>query len=409
MKNLFTIPEYIKVINDRITFVDDILASGISASIKEGKSKDLALIFSKSPAVSSAVFTTNKLKGSHIEICKNNLKKSKFIQAIIINSGNANAATGKKGTKDALKIISELSKSLNLEKEKVLIASTGIIGVPLPVKKIIEHIPQLIANLSKKGGLDASKAILTTDKFEKTFACEVKLSKGKIKIGAMGKGAGMIAPNMATMLCFVATSLKATKKQLDFILRDSVKDTFNHISVDGDMSPNDSVFLLANGSSNVSIKNNDDLKKFTTAIKLTFYNLALKIVSDGEGAKKVILINISGAYSNKDAYLIAKSIGNSNLVKTAISGGDPNWGRIINAVGYSHAKFSFKGFELFFGNIMIAKETCKVKFDENKINKFMKNSIIEINLKFKDGKGNCLFLASDLTKDYVKFNSKYKT
>ncbi len=376
MKNLFNIPPYIKVADGGITFVDNILASGVSAKIKEGDSKDLALIFSEIPAVSSAVFTTNKLKGCHIEICKNNLKHSKYIQAIIINSGNANTATGERGKKDALKVIKELSKLLKLEKEKILIASTGIIGVALPVEKIIEHIPQLVRNLSKEGNSDASKAILTTDKFEKTFACEVALSKGKIKIGAIAKGAGMIAPNMATMLCFTATSLKTTKKQLDFILKHCIKDTFNTISVDGDMSPNDSVFLIANGSSNISIQNNEDLKRTIKAIKLTFHNIALKIVSDGEGAKKVIQINVTGAYSNKDALLIAKSVGNSNLVKTAISGEDPNWGRIINAIGYSNAKFSFKDFELFFGNTKVAKETCKVKFDEEKIIRYMKNSII---------------------------------
>ncbi len=395
--------------NGSITSVTGFEASGIHCGLKR-KRKDLALVFSKYPLSFAGTFTTNKAKAAPVIINQEILNKGKKVRALIINSAYANACTGIDGHLDALEIQNKTAAALKLSPTEVLISSTGVIGERIPVQKITASLNDLIEKLNPNGGLDAAEAIMTTDLIKKHFALELQLSKGKVTIGGIAKGSGMIHPNMATMLGFVTTDAKVNSTLLQKALTESVNDSFNKISVDGETSTNDMVLLLANGQSNVSFEeNSDDYNLFVEALKDLNIKLAKSIVADGEGATKFITINIQNAPTEKDANIIAEAIAKSPLVKTAMNGNDPNWGRIISAASSSGADISPNKVALYFGNLQILKPGYIADFNEAEAIKILKEKEIVITLDLQNGNANTTWWTCDYSEQYIKINSQYRT
>ncbi len=392
-----------------ITSASGYKAAGIFCGVKRAK-KDLALIFSELPCNAAGTFTLNKVQAAPILISKNIIKSNTKVRAIIVNSGNANACTGENGYLDALKIQENVAKFLSIQLNEVLVSSTGVIGQRLPVEKILNGIEEIVTNLSNDGGELAAEAIMTTDQFKKTFAVKVELSQGEVTIGGICKGSGMIMPNMATMLSFIATDAYLEKDQLQKILINSVNKTFNKISVDGDTSTNDMVILLSNGASNVIIKpQSADEEKFSLALTALCEEMAKAIVIDGEGATKLISVVVTNAKSIDDADLIAKSIANSPLVKTAINGSDANWGRIISAAGKSGADFNPSKAQIFFDSLPILCSNYTVVLNEEKAREILSNKEITITLDLMEGKYSTKWWTCDFSQEYIKINANYRT
>jgi len=363
-------------------------ASGISCGIKKSGKPDLALFYSNAPAKAACLFTANKIPAAPIVLNKERLKKSKSFQAIIANSGNANAFTGVNGLKDSRYTAQALAKSLGIKKEYVLVASTGIIGKKLPVEKIKNFLTPLIKNLSRHGINPAQKAIMTTDTFAKEVTAQFKLGQKTVTICGIAKGAGMIAPNMATMLCFLFTDAAITQGALKDALKLAVENSFNCITVDGCMSTNDSVMLLANGQAqNRLIEAGGDLVLFALAMNKVCMELAKMVVRDGEGANKFIRIRVLGAKNFGQAKTFALSIANSNLFKTAIYGENPNYGRIVSAVGAC--------------GIKVKEMDLKIK-----VSPLAKKDVF-VDVCVGKGAAQAVVYTSDLTPEYIKINAEY--
>lgn len=398
---------YIK--NGSVTSVKGIKAAGIHCGLKK-KKKDLALIYSEVEAESAGMYTTNKAAAAPVNISKKITDGQNKIKAIICNSGNANACTGVDGHLDALVVQSECAANLGIKASEVLISSTGVIGEKLNVAKIVNSFENLKSNLSFYGGIDAAEAIMTTDTVPKHFAANVELSGGKITIGGIAKGSGMIMPNMATMLGFVTTDAKISKSLLQSALAESVKDSYNKISVDGETSTNDMVLMLANGMSNTEIlENTEDYSLFLSALKDLSIKMAKSIVFDGEGATKFITVHIKNAATEKDANLIAKAIVNSPLVKTAINGGDPNWGRVISAASSCGANIKPENASLYFNDLALMLPGYKTEFVEEEAAKILAQKNIVITLNLNDGKANTTWWTCDYSEEYIKINAHYRT
>ena len=385
------------------------LFSTTQAGIKYSNRDDLALVFSKKPAHVAGVFTTNQIKAAPVKICMKRVKGG-FAQAIVLNSGNANACTGKKGIEDAIKICETLGEKLNINKEYILPLSTGVIGMPMPMEKIIPALDSLIENLGKSEPINVAQAIMTTDTFPKITFRQIEVSNKIITILGLCKGAGMIAPNMATMLCVILTDAFIESSLVKNCLREAVSDSFNSISVDGDMSTNDTVILLANGEvQNEKIeKKSTVFKKFRENLNELCLELAEMIVKDGEGATKFIKINITGAKTATDAKRVARTIANSLLVKTAFYGADPNWGRIIAAVGYSGVPIKEELIEIYINKICLFKNGIPT-MEEEELKESLNQKEIEVLINLNLGKSKANFLTTDLTEDYVRINSAYRT
>jgi glutamate N-acetyltransferase/amino-acid N-acetyltransferase len=325
-------------ISGGVTAAQGYLAAGVAAGIKK-RGLDLAVLFSSQIASAAGVFTLNRVQAAPVVLSKENLKASQGrVRAVVVNSGCANACTGKQGMRDAAITVSHLASLLEIDPPQVLVGSTGVIGAPLPVRKVLNGISTAVAALNSKGGTAAVRAIMTTDTREKTFAVEGHLGGKKVRIGGMAKGAGMIHPNLATMISIVTTDIQATPAELNQILRSVVERTFNCLTVDGDTSTNDMVLLLANGASGCRL----DARlraQFEKGLEVVCQQLAMSIARDGEGATKFVEIRVREAASFENARRVAKSIANSPLVKTAICGEEFNWGRIICAAGYSGVQF----------------------------------------------------------------------
>ena len=406
----------IKNLNGSITSPKGYHSTGNHIGIKECK-KDLALIYSEVPAKAAGAFTSNVVKASSVLWNQNLIQNQNVVKAIVINSGNANACTGDLGAKHTELMASELASCMGVKKNQVLVASTGIIGVPLPIETILAG----INNTYKKLGntlLDANlaaEAIMTTDTRPKQISVEITIDGKKIRIGGMAKGSGMIHPNMATMLAFITTDINISNELLDRALKKSVDDSYNMISVDGDTSTNDMVILLANGlGGNSEIKEeNKDYHLFRKALHLVNLYLAHEIVKDGKGAKKFIAVKVSGAASKKDARLLSKSVITSNLVKTAFFGEDANWGRILAAMGYSGAIFNPTGVSINFHNgshsIMLMQEGTPLQFDEELALKILKENEITVELLLKEGSGEATAWGCDLSYEYVRINGDYRS
>ncbi len=393
--------------NDNIQ-IPGFLGNGVAAGIKKGGYKDLALIFSEIPARAVGAFTTNRVKAAPVILDMERIK-SGIAQAIIVNSGNANAATGEEGDKNAATMSKITSKALGIEDDLVLVASTGIIGETLPIEKITRAIDPLVGGLSAEGIPLVAEGIITTDRFQK-IECRKLFAGGKeITICGIAKGAGMIEPNMATMLSFIMTDADIDPMCLATLFRESLDKSFNAITVDGCMSTNDTTIMLANGVAGNSCisEASGNLGEFREALSGVMLSLAQSIVKDGEGATKLIEIVVEGAKLPADAKEVAYAIAHSNLVKTAFFGEDPNWGRIISAAGSTEVPFSIDSLELYIEDIPLFINGAGVSAGEAA--RIMKRDTIRVILRLGMGKETFTVYTSDLSHTYVEINSDYHT
>ncbi|HXG30627.1 MAG TPA: bifunctional glutamate N-acetyltransferase/amino-acid acetyltransferase ArgJ [Thermodesulfobacteriota bacterium] len=385
------------------------LGCGIPSGIKKNEKKDLGLIFSRVPAKAAGVFTTNIVKAAPVILGMERIKKG-FCQAIVVNSGNANACTGKRGLEDAISTSRLVARELGISESLVIPSSTGVIGVPLPMERIKKAIPKLVSNLREDGFLDIAQAIMTTDRFPKYASVEMRVDGKRGTISAIGKGAGMIAPQMATMLCFILTDIDVDQKALKRSLKNAVNNSFNRIIVDGDTSTNDTVLILSNGVlGNKPIKEGDrNYKRLEGAITELGEEIAEMIVKDGEGATKVVRITVKGTRTKREADRVARVLGSSLLVKTALYGEDANWGRFLAAAGRAGVRFDPMKVDLYFGNFRVVRNGVEV-MDEKKVNHILKQPSFPITLDMKNGKSSSFVIASDITMDYLKLNAHYRT
>ncbi|MFN8770563.1 MAG: bifunctional glutamate N-acetyltransferase/amino-acid acetyltransferase ArgJ [Neisseriaceae bacterium] len=386
-------------------------SSAVAANIRKSGKLDLGLICSQVPAVAAGVFTKNKVKAAPLVLTKKNIKDG-LLQAIIINSGNANACTGKVGDLHAKQMIAKVAEGLNIDANLVGVASTGVIGVTMPIDKITNKIPSLVDSLSADANNKTAHAIMTTDTFVKEAAVEIQLNNSSIRIGGIAKGSGMIHPNMATMLAFVTTDADIEHKVLKDALRNATNQSFNMISVDGDSSTNDMVLVMANKmAKNTPIKslNSEDGKIFYAGLVELMILLAKKIAQDGEGATKLIEVTVIGAKSPKQAKNVAKSVVSSTLVKAAIFGNDANWGRIACAVGYADNQINPNKMQISLGNLKLFANGLPLAFSEEDALNLLQQKTVNINIDLCLGNSHSMAWGCDLSYDYVKINAAYRT
>lgn len=404
-----------KIIQDGdATSAKGFLAAGVKAGIKASGNYDMALIYSEAPAVAAGAFTRNAVRAAPVTLSELHVK-SDNVQAIIVNSGNANACTGDEGYRNAENMCKLVAGRLNLQQDAVLVASTGIIGVQLPMEKINVGIGHVVDALSQDGTI-ATKAIMTTDLTEKNIAVVIEVQGKVVTIGGIAKGSGMIHPNMGTMLGFITTDIAIEKSLLQRAFLASVDESYNMVSVDGDVSTNDTAIILANGlAGNAVITSEADAgyDKFVEALRFINQTLAKKIAEDGEGATKLIETNVFGAKTIEDARKVAKSVIGSSLVKTAIFGGDANWGRILCAVGYSSADLLVNKIEIFVkggdAKIQIVANGAGIAFDEALLAQIFSAKQVEIEIYLHNGEAIATAWGCDLSYDYVKINADYRT
>lgn len=384
--------------------------SGISAGIKKNEKKDIALIYSDLPLSAAGVFTSSTVKAAPVVLDVERIKGG-IARAIIVNSGNANACTGRKGLKDAKETARRLAEEFGLDEKEVLVSSTGVIGERLPMDKISEAIPRLSAALSENGILDFAEAIMTTDAFPKVHFVRASIEGKEVIVCGVAKGAGMIAPNMATMLAYLMTDASVAPDLLQQILRDLTDTSFNCITVDGDMSTNDTVIALASGASGIRIDGKTPgCEAFISMMKEVMVSLAKMIVKDGEGATKLIEITVKGAKTKEEAKKAGLKIANSPLVKTAFFGEDPNWGRIVAALGASGIQFDDGGFDIYLGDVCLVKNGCfNGKDAERAAAGAMKGDEIRLTLNLNRGDREATLWTCDLTHDYIRINADYRT
>ena len=389
--------------------------AGIAAGLKESKKKDLALIVAPKDSICSGVFTQSIVRAPCVDICNQRIKKSSGnIRAILINSGHANACNGDKGMRDSLMATKVLSKELDINENQILICSTGVIGVPIPMHKLLDHIPLLVDSLTQNNFVSASEAILTTDLKPKRVAIETSIDGRDVKIAAFAKGSGMIYPNMATMLSFLTCDVGIERHLWNKMIREAAQLSFNAISVDGETSTNDS-FIAINSGSKI---HNKYLPIIQEGINYVCQSLAKAIVRDGEGSNCLLEVFVKGTKNNYEALKIAKSIINSALVKTAIHGCDPNWGRILSAAGNAGIDFIYTKTDLFIGDFKILSKGKLQDFSKENIIKYMKkkmngtyliNDTIKITLNLNNGESHATAWGCDLSKKYIEINSEYTT
>ncbi len=363
-------------------------ANGVACGLKKSGKLDLALLYSEFPAIACAKFTTNSIIGAALIVCKKHLKSAKKFQAVLVNSGNANCFTGKSGLQDAFTVAGSIARELKIAKNSVLVNSTGIIGKRLDVAKIKQAIPGLVSGLSGAGIHKATKAIMTTDTFSKEVTASLKIGSRPVHICGIAKGAGMIAPNMATMLCFIMTDAGISKGALSSALTSAVENSFNRITVDGCMSTNDTVVILANGAAgNKTISGGRSLRDFSCVLDAVCLDLAKMVVKDAEGATKFIQIDVLQAKDLYEAKLVALNIANSVLFKAAVFGENPNFGRVAQAVGAS--------------GIKIKEGQLKIKLGS------LKGRQVKLAVNLSRGKAKARVFTSDLTPEYIKINAEY--
>ena len=389
--------------------VPGFLLSGVSAGLKKDGKRDLALIFSTVPARASAIFTKNLIKGAPILVAEKRISGG-FCQALIINSVNANAFTGQRGYEDSLEVANTLSGRLGIDESLVIPSSTGVTGERLRVGKIKKSIPRLIRGLGEDNIREAAEAIMTTDSFPKYASRQLAVGEKTATVSAVAKGAGMICPDMATMLCFIMTDLNIQRKALSKALGAAARGSFNAITVDGDTSPNDSVFILANGvlGNREVTEKGGDYGKFADVLSSLCGEIAEMIVSDGEGATKVVRISVTEARTGRDAEKIARTIATSQLVKTAFYGEDANWGRIVAAAGRAGVKFDPEKIKLYFDGTEVFADGVR-SLPESRFARVFKKPSFTVTLSLGEGKAVYSLLTSDLSHEYVSVNSDYRT
>jgi len=384
-------------------------ASGSSAGIKADNGLDLALLVSDTPATAAAVFTTNRAQAAPILVSREHLSASGGVaRAIVVNSGCANACTGDEGLRAAREMAAETARLVRCSVAEVLVASTGVIGVALPIEKIRAALPAAFRDLANEHGSLAARAIMTTDPFPKEAAAEVKIGGRTVRIGGMAKGSGMIEPMLATMLGFITTDADVPQPLLARALREAVDDTFNAITVDGECSTNDSVMLLANGASGASI-NVGNCDAFLDGLRAVCRELAMGIVRGGEGATKLVTIIVTGAASAIEARRAAKAIANSLLVKTAIHGGDPNWGRLIAVAGRANVAFELSRAAVMIGPTTLFRNGRPHDEASAEAAEYLKGTEIAVSVDLGSGSASSTVWTCDLSAEYVRINAEYRT
>ena len=384
-------------------------AAGVRAGIKASGDLDLALVASETVATAAAVFTLNKAQAAPVIVSREHLHRSGGrARAIVVNSGCANACTGSQGVQAARAMAAETARLVQCPVEQVLVASTGVIGVALPIDKICDGLPAAIRSLGADQGSAAARAIMTTDPFSKEASTEITIGGESVRIGGMAKGSGMIDPMMATMLAFVTTDAAMAPALVDRALREAVDDSFNAITVDGDSSTNDTVVLLANGVSRVEIDDRS-YRTFVDGLRAVCRELALGIVRGGEGATKVVTVTVTGAATAADARRCAKAIANSLLVKTAIHGGDPNWGRLIAVAGRAGVEFELDGAVVTIGPIVLFKDGAPHDELAPAAAEYLKGKEIAVGVHLGAGASSSTVWTCDLSAEYVRINADYRT
>ena len=402
-------PQRSSTLSGGVTAPGGFRAAGISAGIKANGNLDLALIVSDAPATAAAVFTINRAQAAPVMVSRQHLQQSGgLVRAIIVNSGCANACTGEAGMQVARGMAAETARLVNCPVEQVLVASTGVIGVDLPLDKIRLGLPAALSALHAGGGADAARAIMTTDPFPKEAAATITIGGKAVTIGGIAKGSGMIEPMMATMLGFVTTDAGVPAALLTRALREAVDDSFNAITVDGECSTNDCVMLLANGASG-AVVDDDSYREFVKGLSSVCRELAMGIVRGGEGATKLVTVNVTGAASAADARICAKAIANSPLVKTAIHGGDPNWGRLIAVAGRAGVPFELNRAAVTIGSIVLFEngrphdELAAAAAD------YLRGKDLTVGVHLGVGVASSTVWTCDLSAEYVKINADYRT
>ncbi len=406
-----------EIIKGGVTAPSGFMASSAEAGIKYRDREDMALVFSKVKCTAAGVFTTNKTKAAPVLWDKQALEEAESARGVLVNSGIANACTGKEGMEICREMAEEAARALKTEEKEILICSTGVIGMQLPMDRIRKGIEKLVPALepTAEAGERAARAIMTTDTHPKQLAVSFELGGKKAVIGAMCKGSGMIAPNMCTMLCFITTDAAIEKSLLQKALSETAADTFNMVSVDGDTSTNDTVLLLASGEAkNPAItEENQDYETFREALFLVCRELSRQIAADGEGATKLVTVKVLGARSKTDARTLARSVASSSLVKAAMYGADANWGRIICALGYAGVDFDPEKVKLTIssdkGSILLYDTEPAKDIDEEKATVILKEKEIIVEADCRLGEAEATAWGCDLTYDYVKINADYRS
>jgi glutamate N-acetyltransferase/amino-acid N-acetyltransferase len=384
-------------------------AAGVAAGLKKNGRNDLGLIASRVPATAAGVFTQNRVQAAPVVLDRERIKTG-ICQAVLVNSGNANCCTGEQGMQDARKMARLAASALDIPEESVLVASTGVIGQPLPVDKIQKAIPSLVQSLSPDGFMMLAEAIMTTDTVPKLVRRQGTLDGKVFTVTGTAKGAGMIAPNMATMLCFVCTDVCADADQLHQCLYTSVEQSFNRISIDGDTSTNDTALILANGLSGAVIQSPENLAVFQDILNDVLVTLAKMLVKDGEGATKLVEIRVRGAATDEDARKIADTVAGSNLVKTAIFGEDANWGRILAAAGRAGVSFEPEKMDIFFNDVlMFSQGSGRGVAVEDEVTKVLRLPEFIITIDLHCGNCRTSVWTCDFSVEYVRINADYRS
>ena len=387
------------------------LFSGISAGIKKDGKRDLGLIYSEVPAQVAGLFTTNAVKAAPVQLDRERIKKG-LCRAIVVNSGNANACTGSLGLGDARRVSSLVAKQLGIDAQVVFPSSTGVIGSRLPMKKIEEGIPKLVDQLSPEGWMSTVEAIMTTDTFPKVEVATCRIKGREVKLCGMVKGAGMIRPNLATMLSFLVTDARIRAPLLQRMLEKAAETSYNRITIDGETSTNDTVLLLANGGAGHATLNrmDRDAEVFQSMLSRLCQGLARSVVKDGEGATKFVEILIQGAHNDEDAREAAYAVAHSPLVKTAFFGEDANWGRILCALGHSGVSIDPNRIDVFFDRAPVVKKGMGVGSQgERKASQILKKRSFKVTVDLHRGRSRCSVFTTDLSLDYVKINASYRS
>ena len=396
----------IEKISGGLETVNGFRFSSIKCGIRYENRLDYTIIVSDVPCNAAGVFTTNKIFAAPVKICRERINNP--VTAILINATNANACTGDDGYTNAAILTGDIADRLNTAPDSILMASTGIIGRQLPVDKMLKSHNLLLSGLSGSNGSSVADAIMTTDTIPKARAARFKCGSREYSIAGVAKGAGMIAPDMATLLSFIITDAPVKKSDLDKIFKAAINKTFNSITIDGDTSTNDTAIILS-PASETPLSEEMDLETFKEALEYILFELAELLMSDGEGVTKVVRVNVLNAADNREALLIAKSVSNSLLVKTAIFGNDPNWGRIACAAGYSGADVNEKSLSISIENIALFKNGRTEDVNYNTLGEILKRKNYSININIGIGDGRASVLTSDLSYEYVRINAEYST
>ena len=388
-------------------------AASVASGIKKATGAlDLALIFSELPQTTAAgVFTTNLAAAAPVVLSRRSLQESRGqARAVVINSGNANACTGAEGLSVAEQTAVAAATLLDVAPEQTLVASTGVIGVPLEPRLILNQLPTLKENLSVENASSLARAIMTTDTTPKSYVLRSRIDGEAVHLAGVAKGSGMIHPRLATLLCFITTDARVGPRMLHYLLRAAVEVSFNRVSVDGDTSTNDSVIAMANGASGVAVRpGNQSRAWFLAGLTHLCQTLARMIARDGEGAKKLVTVEVRGAKSDADAERVARAVANSPLVKTAVAGSDPNWGRVVCAAGYSGARFNPEKVDILVNDLFLCRKGVDARFDEAAARRELDLKEFTLRVDLHAGRGFSRIWTCDLTHDYITINASYRT